>query len=92
MATLLNLVRHSYHIMRYQLLISCLNSVSVKTSFSLGTDPIFPRNIQCSGDEKVLSNCTATENDHMECKEVAGVICEGLLHIKCPFFIDIECH
>ena len=60
------------------LFIMFLIAVSVKTNFSRDSSPILPRDIQCSGDEVTLSNCSITEYDQMECEQVAGVICEGM--------------
>ena len=54
-----------------------LIAVSVKTNFSRDSSPILPRDIQCSGNEVTLSNCSITEYDQVECEQVAGVICEG---------------
>ena len=56
---------------------SVFTAVSVMASFGHSSNPILPRDIQCSGDELTLSNCSFTEYDSEECQQVAGVICEG---------------
>ena len=61
----------------------CIHSVSVKTTFSRERNPILPKDIQCNGDEVTLNMCNVTEFDPAECKQIVGVICEGL-------FIDVN--
>jgi hypothetical protein len=51
--------------------------VSVKTTFSPERNPILPKDIQCSGDEVILSKCNFTKFDHVECQQIVGVICEA---------------
>ena len=62
--------------------ISFYTAVSIKANFGHDSSPILPKNIQCNGDELTLNDCSFTEYDHKECKEVAGVICEGLFDIS----------
>ena len=59
-------------------LIIVLFSVSIKTSFIRDTSTVFPENIHCNGNETTLGNCSAVY-DPTECRELAGVICEGWL-------------
>ena len=54
-------------------------AVSITTSFGNNSSPIYPKYIECSGDELLLSNCDFTEYDPKQCQQVAGVICEGIL-------------
>ena len=54
-----------------------LYPVLIKTSFDQEASPILPRDIQCNEDEMVLSNCSATEYDPIECQQIASVVCKG---------------
>ena len=53
-------------------------SVSVVSNFGRGTSPILPKSIQCTSDDSIFSDCSATDQDTSQCQHVAGVICEGL--------------
>ena len=63
------------------MLIVVLFSVSIKTSFVRDSSAVFPEDIDCNGNETTLSNCStsAIKYHPTECRELAGVICEGLL-------------
>ena len=52
--------------------------VSVVSNFGRGTSPILPKNIQCTRDDSIFSECSTTDQDTSLCQHVAGVICEGL--------------
>ena len=47
------------------------------SGFGRGTNPLLPWEIQCTGDEATLGNCSTTAYDPNQCQQVAGVICEG---------------
>lgn len=46
------------------------------SSFGFGTDPFVMDNVQCSGTESHLVNCTHITNHNCFIFEVAGVICK----------------
>ena len=53
--------------------------ILVTTKFGHESYPIHPFYIHCSGSEQELGMCsTNTQQSVMECREVAGVICQGL--------------
>ena len=58
-------------------MLSSLYPGLIKTSFDQDASPILPRDIQCNGDERALSNCSTTEHDPIECQQMAGVTCKG---------------
>ena len=55
------------------------HSVQVVANFGRGTSPILPQSIQCTRDDRILSDCSMKDqNSPCLTQHVAGVICEGL--------------
>ena len=59
---------------------SAVRAVSAAAEFSVGDGPIFLDNLECTGDESKLSDCTHTgwTVDYCDHSEDAGVICTPL--------------
>ena len=57
----------------------CFTADAQSHSFGAGTGPIFLDNIQCSGSELLLADCSHPEVNVFECTHLndIGVICEG---------------
>ena len=55
----------------------CCDFLTVIAEFGRDSNPILPLDFQCNGSETTLLACNVTHRSSMECREVAGVICEG---------------
>ena len=54
---------------------------SFLASFGGDASPMLQRDIHCNGDEMTFSDCMlATNGNLLDCKQTAGVICEGLIY------------
>ena len=65
---------------------SAVRAVSAAAEFSVGDGPIFLDNLECTGDESILSRCPHGEWTEHNCRhsEDAGVICSPLPTTEAP--------
>ena len=83
---------------------SAVRAVSAAAEFSVGDGPIFLDNLECTGDESKLSDCTHTGWTVNNCRhsEDAGVVCstatavpgvpgnKGVFHLFCSGSLKVD--